>query len=134
MYKVEVLGKIQAKERPRFNKRTGGVYTPQATKDSEALIRRCWESLKYPNLEGAVMVEINHYRSVPKSFKKSQRELALSGKLKPYESLGDIDNLAKTVLDGLNGAAYNDDRQVCGLIVWDLYGEENKTVIKVSQL
>ena len=48
----------------------------------------------------------------------------------------DIDNLAKFVLDALNGLLYTDDRQVVKLLVYKLLdnqGEcEGRTVVEVS--
>ena len=39
-YEFEVEGKITGKERPRINMNSGTVYTPNRTKDYEALIQQ----------------------------------------------------------------------------------------------
>ena len=66
----------------------------------------------------------------------------ISGSLKAVVSMvrpipPDIDNLAKFVLDALNGLVYYDDSQVVKLVVWKLMDSEGdcsgRTVIKVAQ-
>ena len=45
---------------------------------------------------------------------------------------GDVDNLAKGVLDALNGVAWVDDRQVCELHVVRAWGERSQTRIEIE--
>lgn len=47
---------------------------------------------------------------IPKSWPRAKKAEALAGKLPPGKP--DIDNILKVVLDGLNGIAYEDDKQV----------------------
>ena len=42
IYEFEVEGKIIGKERPRINMNSGHVYTPNRTKDYEALIQQAF--------------------------------------------------------------------------------------------
>lgn len=57
----------------------------------------------------------------------------------PFASVAapDIDNLAKFVLDVMNGLAYEDDRQVVKLVVYNLFDSEHgcdgRTVIEVTR-
>ena len=44
----------------------------------------------------------------------------------------DTDNIAKTILDSLNGIAFEDDKQVVALLVKKLYGEEAKVVVSLK--
>lgn len=107
----EVEG-VRGKQRPRFCKR-GGTYTPRETEEYEqrvadafrAAAGRDWDTYK-----GAVAVEIATARTLPKS--RPKRVETEPDTFKP-----DADNIAKIVLDGLNGVAYADDAQVTRLTV-----------------
>jgi Holliday junction resolvase RusA-like endonuclease len=57
--------------------------------------------------------------------------------LMPRTPEPDVDNLGKSMLDGLNGIAWVDDRQVMKLTVekrWVLSAEEQKAVITIGSL
>ena len=117
MIEFIVNGKIQPKQRPRF-KRCGAfiqTYTPQATLDYQKLVADCYKD-KYgeTKLTGALIMEINAFFNVPKSYSKKKRN-ELYGRPDTAHN-GDIDNVAKSVLDGLNGVAYDDDT-----IIYDLH-------------
>lgn len=118
-----VVGKIQPKQRPRF-KRCGAfvrTYTQQATLDYEGLVaKRYIEKYGELKLNGALAMEINAYFNVPKSLSK-KKKAELYGKPNTAHRRGDIDNVAKSVLDGLNGIAYDDDKVVYDLHVRKLY-------------
>ena len=89
-----------------------------------------------------VSVIIDFYRARPCSDFVARRRLP--GNLKPKALLedciagdpADIDNLAKLILDALNKAVYQDDRQVVSLAVRKLRDSEGtcmgRTVISVS--
>ena len=44
----------------------------------------------------------------------------------------DIDNATKSVLDSLNGVAWEDDSQVARLVVEKSYGTEARTTVRIS--
>ena len=44
----------------------------------------------------------------------------------------DLDNMAKAVLDALNGVAWVDDSQVSRLVVEKSYGSEGRTTVRIS--
>lgn len=46
----------------------------------------------------------------------------------------DSDNLAKSILDALNGVAYDDDSQVCLLIVQKLYAEVARVEVILEEI
>ena len=56
------------------------------------------------------MVVIEAVFPIPKSWPRAKKAEAAAGKLAPGKP--DIDNILKVVLDGLNGIAYEDDKQV----------------------
>lgn len=55
-----------------------------------------------------VVLEINAYFEIPKSYTKKKRALCEQGDILPT-CKPDIDNVVKAVADGLNGVAYKDD-------------------------
>ena len=117
MIEFTVVGKIQPKQRPRF-KRCGAfiqTYTPQATLDYQKLVAESYlEKYDGVKLTGALVMNIDAFFNVPKSFSK-KKKAELYGKPNVAHN-GDIDNVAKSVLDGLNGVAYDDDT-----IIYDLH-------------
>ena len=108
----EVWGKVRGKGRPRFT-RGGHAYTPNGTRDYERAIREAYENapMRPPEpFSGPIAVCIMTYRQLPKSTPKSViRE--------PDTHKPDADNVAKVVLDALNGVAWLDDAQVTSLTV-----------------
>ena len=68
LYEFEVVGDIVGKERPRVNRYTNMVYTPNRTKDYEMLIKQYF-LIKYPKhklLENRISVEIIAFLKIPK--------------------------------------------------------------------
>lgn len=93
-----------SKGRPRLGRR-GRVYTPATTLDFEKKVAEAWIKSKGTIFEGPVSVTI---------------ELSVTGFMVRVNSIatpasplrGDVDNYAKSILDGLNGVAFKDDKQV----------------------
>jgi Holliday junction resolvase RusA-like endonuclease len=50
----------------------------------------------------------------------------------PRTPRADLDNCAKSVLDALNGVAWEDDSQVTRLVVEKSYGTEARTTVRIS--
>lgn len=84
------------------------VYTPQATIDEERALGQAYKGAKH---EGSVSVRIDVFRALPDSRPKRVAS-------EPDTVTPDADNIAKAVLDGLNGIAYEDDKQVVELHVY----------------
>lgn len=134
IYEFEVPGKIIGKGRPRLNSYTGQVYTPTRTKDYECLIIQYF-MLKYPRFkpfEGRVSVEIIASFEVPKSTKKSDKELMLENKINPLKK-PDIDNIVKIILDAMNECAFKDDTQITKLAVEKKYAKEEGIYVKIEE-
>lgn len=115
-----VPGAPVPKGRPRVT-RTGHAYTPKRTHDYEKHVVECYEQAlpdDEPIPAGVpVVVDIRCVMPYPKSATKKQRQHAEHVK-KP-----DVDNLAKGVLDALNGRAWTDDSQIAALMVIKRYGD-----------
>lgn len=123
----DVWGKVRGKGRPRFT-RGGHAYTPKATRDYEMAIREAYENAtgRPPEpFSGPISVCIMTYRQLPKSTPKS----VIS---EPDTHKPDIDNVAKIVLDALNGVAWEDDAQVVSLTVSKLKRTRSPEKLSVS--
>lgn len=134
MIKFEVEGKPVSKGRPRFTKK-GFVYTDEKTKLYENLVRISFLN-KYPQhklLEGYVEANITAVFEVPKSYsKKKTKELLESHN--NYDHKPDLDNIAKIILDSLNGIAFKDDAQVTILHINKEYGEKAKVIVELKEV
>lgn len=108
-----VPGEPRGKGRPRFT-RYGKPYTDAKTRAYEALIRDVFRSYGGRMAETPVMVSVCIYHAIPKSWSKAKRQRAQEGKIIPI-CKPDIDNVAKVLLDALNGIAWRDDTLVTGI-------------------
>jgi len=129
---IEIPGDPVPKARPRVDRRR--AHTPMRTRVFETHVRAAYcEQVGMRSLEGPLSADIRFYFGIPKSWKKDKRFKAKAGLIKPTgQNIGDIDNLVKSVLDGLNGYAYEDDSQVVELVARKLYSEEPRTVIIIK--
>lgn len=112
---ITVLGEPVAKERVRVA--GGRAFTPKRTKAYEAQV--AWEYKKQKGKfydKEPVTVKIKLYFTPPKSTTKRELQKISTGQAM-YMGKKDIDNIAKSILDGLNGVAYIDDRQVVELTI-----------------
>lgn len=121
---IVVPGQPVGKGRPRFT-RQGRAYTPAKTKVYEQLIgnfaRREMETAAWETTPLPVKLHILAQFEIPKSWTKKKKHQAVLGELVPGRP--DIDNIAKAVLDALNGIVYQDDAQVKELSVKKVYGQ-----------
>lgn len=134
---LDVPGKPMGKARPRVTRR-GITYTPKATAERERLVQTCYHDgyLGSEPLEGPLAVVIDAIYPVPKSAPAKERIRMTSGEIPPTVR-PDVDNVAKLVLDALNGTAYLDDSQVVSLRVSKRYaknGEEPHTLVGISSV
>ena len=139
----EIPGEPMAKARPRATVIGGHarVYTPQKTANYEGKVALAFKT-KYPDQEpfnGAVIVNVKCYFPYSKvDFwpinRKHHGELREESKNKLHIKKPDCDNLAKSVLDGLNGIAFSDDSQIVYLTVAKFYSLRPRTEICVEEL
>ena len=124
----EVPGKPRGKARPRFAR--GRAYTPAETAAYENLVGLMYKQAGGQCLEGPIDLHITAYFPIPPSAPKAKRAQMASGCIQ-HTIRPDADNLAKAILDGLNGIAFTDDKQVWRLAVEKRYGPEAKAVIRI---
>lgn len=115
-----ILGSPTGKARPRVTRY--GTYTPEKTRAYEALVRLRFREVapEWELLRGPVAVTIEAVFSAPPRCTKKQRAAILRGEEEPLKK-PDIDNIAKIVLDALNGVAWVDDKQIVFLQVKKRY-------------
>ena len=136
MISFTVDGTAVPKQRPRISGRR--AYTPKRTKDyEERVLKEFCSSYRgfYPAFgkDTPVRVCISIYQGIPKSWPKKKRTQAEQGGTSPLGRNGDIDNIAKSILDALNGFAYEDDCQVTTLIVTKQYGLQPCAEIQLGE-
>ena len=125
MIEFTVDGTAVPKQRPRISGRQ--AYTPKRTKDYEERVLNEFRSSYsgfYPAFGKDVPVRIciSVIQEIPRSWSKKKRAQAESGEIVPLSRNGDVDNIAKSILDALNGFAYEDDCQVTTLMITKQYG------------
>lgn len=124
------------KERPRASVVRGHarIYTPRSTEIYENEIRKAWEKVngKEP-FTGPLLMKLYLYMPIPKSETKANKLKMLEKKKLPTKK-PDIDNLVKSIMDALNGVAYEDDSQIVTLLAKKYYGEIPCVKIIVTEL
>ena len=136
MREFKIPGKAQAKQRPRMG-RSGIVYTPKETLIYENYVKMCYSD--YANqfgwlpYENQVRAEIEVLVAVPKSDSKTKKKAKIEGMIRPAVK-PDCDNLAKSILDSLNGLAYHDDKQVVELSIKKYYAENAEVRVRLTEV
>ena len=136
MREFKIPGKVQAKQRPRFSK-SGIVYTPKETRVYEDFVRVCYSDYanqyQWEPYDGQLRAEIEVFIQVPKSDSKLNKQAKIIGEIRPTIK-PDCDNLAKSILDSLNGWAYRDDKQIIELSVKKFYAEQPEVKVKLMEV
>lgn len=118
--------KPQGKARPRFSRKSGVVYTPKKTAKYEKAIAKAYidSGGKCIPADCYVSVSVCAFFPIPKSYSKAKRQACIDRDLRP-DKKPDMDNIIKSVLDALNGVAYEDDKQVVEVIGRKYYTESD---------
>jgi Holliday junction resolvase RusA-like endonuclease len=121
-YTITIQGEPTGKGRPRFT-REGRCYTPKKTSNYEELVRLIWLAKYGPatRIHGPCIALVEAYLMPPK---KTTTPIPTK---KP-----DLDNIAKIVLDSLNGLAYKDDSQVFQLTISKQWARDGRPHVTVS--
>lgn len=125
-----ILGTPVAKQRPRLGK-GGKVYTPSKTKVFEEICSLSYGD-NYFFEDEYIKVKIIFNFEVPKSYTKKKTVEALNGNLRPTRA--DIDNYIKSVLDGLNGKAWKDDRYITGIYAEKKYSDKSEIIVEIENM
>lgn len=128
---------VVPKGRPRFA-RVGGfvrTYTDKKTSDFEKTVgiyaRQAMARAGFSKAvagEEVLAVSITCYFTPPKSWTKKRLAFFERAHRLPMAQKPDIDNAAKSVLDGMNGIVYDDDKMIFRLTIGKFYRLSKPTV------
>ena len=125
MITFSIPGKPQPKQRPRVTSR--GAYTPQATVDYERLVGwQCRSVYKGKPLTQAVKMTVRVFFKLPKRTVKEKGDW--------HTSRPDLDNIVKSIKDGLNGIAYEDDSQIVYLVATKQWASEDYVIVEIEEV
>ena len=128
--KFNVEGKVRGKARPRFY--NGHAVTPRETRDYEDHIVYEYLHAHGSRYERPVRVSITAHLGVPKSESISKQTMRVQGQ-RPTKK-PDVDNIAKVVLDALNGVAYEDNKQVVELKVKKVWSLNEGLEVEIQEV
>lgn len=121
----KVYGDPIGKGRPRFSRHGGYVrtYTPLKTVFYEDHVAHFAKQamVDMKPFDGPVEVKLLAVKEIPKSYPKKKRQLALDNLIIPFKP--DVDNIAKSVLDAMEGICYETDVMVNKLSIEKRFGE-----------
>ena len=84
-------------------------------------------------MEGPIKVDYTYFVGIPKATSKVRRMQMLNGMMHPI-TRPDIDNYDKFLSDCLTSIVWVDDSQVIEKMSRKIYGEREKTIIKVMSI
>ena len=114
--KFTVPGKAVPKARPRRGK-YGGVYTPKNTVHYENLVKLSAQYHFDKPVDAPIELHVKFKLPRPKKIIWKTKPMPEV----PTPSKPDLDNLLKSVIDGLSGVAFYDDRQIWKITAEKVY-------------
>lgn len=119
MISATIPGKPMGEPRARFARvgRFVRTYTTAKSTSYRSLVQHyVGEAMRASRLEpivGPIVVEIDAFSACPKTQQRKREPTPQ----RPSTTKPDVDNVAKIILDSLNGVAWIDDAQVCDVRV-----------------
>ena len=130
MIKIEIPGRIVAKQSVRFTRRSHS-YQPGAVINYHARCAHFGQQAMAGQApyNGACKVVILIILATPVSWSKKRKEQHNWCTTRP-----DLDNACKALLDGLKGIVFDDDKQVVELEMRKVYGQHDNVIVTVEPL
>jgi Holliday junction resolvase RusA-like endonuclease len=132
---IIVAGSPLGKERVRFVKATGRAFTPERTVNYESRVALAGSEAMAGRspMEGPLEVSIAAYVPIAQSWSKKRQAAALAGTERPTKK-PDIDNLIKSLADGLNLVVWIDDSQIVQVTAAKHYSDRPRVEIRVKPI
>lgn len=143
LFRITVPGQPVGKPRPKAAYAGGHprVYTPSSGQYYEYMVRQCYlaEHAGTPPTSKAVGIVIEAYFALNKSDydskgKPNKHGVAKLSGAEPCAKKPDFDNIAKIVVDALNGIAWVDDCQIVRAIVSKSYAESPRVEVTAYEM
>lgn len=135
VWTLTIPGEPVAKARPKLGTVNGHAmaFTPAKTRRYEDIVRQtAVQAWGRPLLaDTPVFLTVRFYRGIPKSWSKREQDAALRGLRRPV-SKPDLDNLVKSVTDGLNGVVYYDDAAIVETTSGKFYAAEPRVEVELK--
>ncbi|MFW6272887.1 MAG: RusA family crossover junction endodeoxyribonuclease [bacterium] len=127
-----IPGQPKGKGRPRFARRGKFVttYTDKKTMSFENKVKSTYIDIpSKPDgpIEDPIEADIKFKLQIPTSLSK-KKQILLEGT--PCKKKPDLDNLIKSLLDGLNGVAFIDDSQIYSIAARKVNSMKPETIVK----
>ncbi len=131
-----IYGEPVPKGRPRFSTRGKFpvAYTPEKTKNYESdvgMMAKAAMGASEP-LEGSLEAFIYVTFPVPASYSKKRTEACLNDSDK-HTKKPDLDNVIKSVIDGMDKIVFENDSQITSIHATKVYGEVAKVEVIMRQ-
>ena len=133
-FTVSITPRPKGRPRTRVRGSFATIYTPETTRTYEKAVKAAAEvamGSRAPFWQ-PVSVFLKVRVPVPASHSKRERTAILTGE-QAYYGNGDAENYAKSILDAFNGVIYDDDRQVCQLVVIRVPSEKAGIDVRISE-
>ena len=133
---VIIEGEPVAQGRPRFTK-GGHAYDPARSREYKDIVaahaKLAMNEREIFSRETPLACVMSIFVKMPKRFTRTQRQEAEKKGLRPVRK-PDIDNIAKILMDALNGIVYEDDAQIVSLGCRKYYSDAPMAAVTVSPI
>ena len=131
IHTFEVPGRPRAKQSARAVRTLNGIrfFQPAAVENYHGRVAALARAEIQTPLAGPISLRLSIVLQTPSSWSKKRRAALNWAVVAP-----DLDNSTKALMDGLNGIAWHDDRQVVKLVVEKHYGNRDAVVISLKEL
>lgn len=132
MISIQIFGEVFSQQRPRFVRapRNVIVYDPQKGEKD----RYRWQiksQFRNNPLLTPVSLHIKFFLPIPKATSQIRKKEMIAD-IHHHQKKPDIDNLAKFVLDCMNGIVFKDDSQIYKLFLEKSYAEKEGILILIE--
>lgn len=137
--KLVILGEVQSQLRPIIStvgtggKKAVAIDPPKCREYKKKVAETAKNYYKGKPLDEPLRVEVDVYRSIPKSWSKKKRQDAISGLIYPV-SKPDTENLSKGICDGISGIVWRDDSIIVEHEIKKYYSEVPRAEVRVYKI